>query len=167
LIIRGKYNDIHESAKIADDVIISGYCYIGKGVMIGSGTKLGNGVHIDSGAQVGSNCNIQDNVLFNSDTIVKDRCFFAAYSKTADEVYVSIGKQVRKPCTFEEGSVIGINATIVSANIGKRAVVGAHSLVTKDIPAEEVWAGVPAKFLYTRSEYDRKKEKWERHILGR
>lgn len=54
--------------------------------------------------------------------------------------------------TIEEDAFIGCNVTICSAvTIGKGAIVGAGSVVTKDIPPYQVWAGNPAKYIKDRA----------------
>ncbi len=53
--------------------------------------------------------------------------------------------------TIGNGVFIGLNTLIVNAvSIGDNAVVGAGSVVTKDIPADEIWAGNPARFIRKR-----------------
>lgn len=55
------------------------------------------------------------------------------------------------PVIIDDESFIGINTIICnSVRIGKRAFVGAGSVVTKDIPDDEIWAGNPAKFIRKR-----------------
>ena len=57
--------------------------------------------------------------------------------------------------TIEEGAVIGGGVTILpGVRVGPHAVVAAGAVLTKDIPAGEVWAGNPAKYHMQRSEYE-------------
>ena len=59
--------------------------------------------------------------------------------------------------------MIGANATILlGVRIGERAVVATESVVTKDVPPETVVAGMPARSVGTREEYDEKRARWER-----
>lgn len=54
----------------------------------------------------------------------------------------------RAPIHIKEGAWIGSRAIVLAGvTVGKHAVVGAGSVVTKDIPDYQVWAGVPAKFM--------------------
>ena len=58
-----------------------------------------------------------------------------------------------------EGSFVGANSTVLpGVTIGHHSVIGAGSVVTKDVPAETVWAGVPAKQVCTLKEYAEKCE---------
>ncbi len=52
-----------------------------------------------------------------------------------------------KPTYIGKGAIIGSNATIFPVNIGERAVIGAGAVVRKDVPAGQVWAGNPAKYI--------------------
>lgn len=105
-------------------VNIKGPCFIGEGVIID--TIRPDLITIESGA-----------------CITAGTCILSHFLK-GDAMYygeVHIGKNV----------FIGINTIIANAvNIGDGAVIGAGSIVTKDIPAGEVWAGNPAKFIKKR-----------------
>lgn len=63
----------------------------------------------------------------------------------------STGHYDKGPVIIEEGAFIGMNTIITKPiTIGKRAVVGAGSVVTKNIPENEIWAGNPARFIRKR-----------------
>ena len=56
-----------------------------------------------------------------------------------------------KPITIGDNVWIGAGVTIVAGkSIGSGSIIGANSLITKDIPQNEIWGGVPAKFLKAR-----------------
>lgn len=160
LTIRGQFNELL-SLDIGDNTIISGWTFIGKGVKIGKGCHFGNYVNIDSGAEIGDNCNFQLRVYIPSNTVIGDNCFFAGHAAIADEKYPTVGEQVRRTVTIGKNVIVGIGAKIVGVDVGDNAVIGAQSLVLKPVPANEVWAGNPAKFVMSRGEFDRKKAAWE------
>ncbi len=59
------------------------------------------------------------------------------------------------PVVVEDKVVIGANATIVAGvRLCEGCVIGAGSVVTEEVPSEQVWAGNPAKFLMTLEEYE-------------
>ena len=116
-----------ESVKIGGGVKIKGRCFIGSGVQFDgiypNLIEIGEGCVITSGTVILSH-------FFNTN----DHCFYAGK--------VIIGERV----------FIGMNTLIVNAvNIGDDAVIGAGSIVNRDIPAGEIWAGNPAKFIKKRT----------------
>ena len=106
------------------------------GVNVGNNVFIGEGIIIDT---------IRPDLLTIGDnTLITARCMILThFYKNGDFFYgdVNIGK----------GCFIGMNTIIAnSVTIGDGAVIGAGSIVTKDIPAGEIWAGNPAKFIKKR-----------------
>lgn len=105
------------------------------------------GVRIEGPCFIGSHVNF-DNlhpelISIGSKSIITAGCKILThfYSVDDDEFYIG-------PVEIGSKCFIGVNSLIVSSvRIGDGAVVGAGSVVTKDIPAGEVWAGNPAKFI--------------------
>jgi acetyltransferase-like isoleucine patch superfamily enzyme len=158
-------NDIHPTAQIHPSVreLLKNrsFVYIGKGTIIEENVRIGNGVQIGSNCRIGKDSNFQANAVISDNTIIGERCFFAGFSCTADELYPSAGKQVRKPVTIHDDCIVGIYGLLIGVEMGARSVLGTHSKATRDIPPGQVWEGRPAKFKMTREDYDRKKERWE------
>ena len=66
------------------------------------------------------------------------------------------------PVVVEDDAVIGANATIVAGvRLHTGCVIAAGSVVTTDIPSQQVWAGNPAKFLMTREDYEKRRDENE------
>jgi len=103
---------------------------------IGNNTRISNGAFIPSGIIIGNWCFIGPKVCFTTD-------------KYPDiKKYKKIKFFPSKKTIIEDGVVIGANATILPGiTIHKNAIIGAGSIITKDIPSGEVWVGNPAKFL--------------------
>ena len=103
-------------------------------VQIGSGTKVWAFTHILSGAVIGKDCNICDHVFIESDVQLGDR------------VTVKCGVQIWDGISIEDDVFVGSRVTILKGVIiHENSVIGSGSVVTKNIPANEIWAGVPAK----------------------
>ena len=124
-------------------------------VAIEDGMVVGKGVSVMGGVNFGSEpylIELGDNVLisFNVQFITHDGGTWAFY-----EFYEDIRDVVKfGSITVGDGAFIGAESIIMpGVTIGKHAVVGAGSLVTKDIPDETVWAGVPARQICTLREY--------------
>lgn len=168
-----EYNDIDPTVKFGKCVVLRNFLYIGKNSEIGDNTRLANSCNIDVGTKIGKNCNFQVAVQTTMNNEIGDGCFFGAMVCLADEKYPATGEQVRKPVKVGKNVIIGTRTTIVASNIGDNAVIGAHSLVMHDVPANEVWGGVPiAKPIIKngkklmREDYDKNKFKWEHDLLS-
>jgi len=132
---------------------------------IGLGTRIWAFVHILSGAKIGKDCNICDFVFIENDVVIGDRTTIKSGVQVWDGVTIGsdvfIGPNVTlmndkhpksKNHTFnklftriEDGASVGANATILPGiTIGKDAVVGAGSVVTKDVPTGVTVVGNPA-----------------------
>lgn len=116
----------------------------------GSGIlKIGNNVGISHSAITAMNSVIiEDNVLIGSNCMIADTDFHSiAYEERIEkpDTHVRIS-----PVMIREGAFIGARSIILKGvTIGCHSVVGAGSVVTKNVPDNEAWAGNPAVFLKT------------------
>ena len=123
---------IFPNAKIGDN------CNICANVLIENEVSVGNNVTIKSGVQLWDGVTLEDNVFIGPNVTFTNDLF--PRSKNSDW---KLNKTLVK-----KGASIGANATILCGiTIGENAMIGAGSVVTKDVPAGEVWVGNPAKFL--------------------
>ena len=124
--------------KIRADVSIGCLSHIGRDVVLGDGVRIQGGAYVADGTKVGNGVFIGPNA-----TILNDRYPPSKDSTKWEMVVIS------------EGAVIGGGATILPGIIvGTNAVVAAGALLTKNIPANEVWMGNPAKFHMKRQAYE-------------
>lgn len=160
--IRGKYNEISESAVIGDNSILSSFDFIGKNAIIGKNVHIANYVEINNDCKIGDNTSIQVFTVFNSNTVVGKNCLIAGHVGTTDEKYPTpFTKTIKRtPCQIEDNVILGEGAKLICCKIGNNSVIGTGSVVTKDIPENQVWVGNPAKFLMTRKEYDQKQKEF-------
>jgi acetyltransferase-like isoleucine patch superfamily enzyme len=118
---------------------------------------VGKNAKLDIGNNVGLSCtaiicyssiSIGNDVKVGGNVVIYDSDFHSLnhLERNADpEIKVNVRT---KPVFIEEGVFVGAHTTILKGvRIGKNAVVGAGSVVSKDIPANQVWAGNPAKFI--------------------
>jgi UDP-perosamine 4-acetyltransferase len=104
------------------------------------GAVLGDGVQLLAGSIVNTGALIGANVIINTGAVVEHGC------RIGDHAHVASSATLCGDVTIGEGAHIGAGATIKQGIIiGKGALVGSGSVVTKNVPAEVVVAGVPAR----------------------
>ena len=114
--------------------------------------QVGNNVGISNSAFVALNqIIIEDEVLIGGNCKIYDHDFHSLDYKTR----ILPGNQgvIGKPILIKRGAFIGGHSIILKGvTIGEKSIVGAGSVVTKSIPDGELWAGNPARYIYTISE---------------
>ena len=124
-----------------------------------------HGIHFDFGFNTHflgmAFVNFNVTILDTSPITIGDRCFIApgvvisCASHPIDSEQRGFGMEISKPITIGEGVWIGANATICGGvHIGDHSVIGAGAVVLKDVPADSVVAGVPARVLRKITEKD-------------
>ena len=121
---------ILENAEIGENCNINCQVFIENKVKIGDNVTIKPGVQIWDGVTIEDNVFVGPNVTFTNDLIPRSKRHREEYDKTL----------------IKRGASIGANATIIAGNtIGENALIGAGSVITKDVPANTVWFGNPAK----------------------
>lgn len=132
------------------------------GCTIGDDVRLGTFVEIQKGAKVGNNCKIQSHSFLCEGVTLEDEVFVGHGvtfindrfpRATNDEGLPKNDNEWQCEATLvKQGASIGSGATILcGVTIGERAIVGAGSVVTKDVPAGSIVAGNPARVVRTIS----------------
>ena len=132
---------------------------IGKDVVISEGTGIGEWVKISDNCRIGRNCRILYHASLSKDVTLEDGVGVGPGARFSNDKYPFTKRSVG--AYVEEGAVICTNACVGAAvRVGRRAVVGMAAVAVKDVPAETVVIGNPARFLCSRAEYDEKQLEW-------
>ncbi|MBS83869.1 MAG: hypothetical protein CMA90_01770 [Euryarchaeota archaeon] len=125
---------------------------------IGPGTNIGALSHIGRNVTIGERCKIQGSVYIADECVIGDEVFIGPNATLTNDRYPPSGGNW-SPVVVEDKVVIGANTTVVAGvRLNTGCVIAAGSVVTKDVPREEVWAGNPAKFLMTLEQYESRRE---------
>lgn len=123
---------VFPEARIGTGCNICAYVLIENEVVVGNDVTVKSGVQLWDGVTLEDNVFVGPNVTFTNDLLPRSKNPDWKLSKTV----------------VKKGASIGANATIICGiTIGEGAMIGAGSVVTKDVPAGEIWVGNPAKFL--------------------
>lgn len=151
------YVRIAPDVVLGEDVKVFGFVNL-YGCRIGDRSKVGCFVEIQKNVEVGADCKISSHTFVCEGVKIGDGVFIGhnvtfindKYPRaiTEDGVLQTEADWSVVPTCIEDGASIGSSATILcGVTIGKGAIVGAGSVVTKSIPAGEIWAGNPARYL--------------------
>jgi acetyltransferase-like isoleucine patch superfamily enzyme len=151
------YNCITEDVRLGKDVRLSKFINL-YGCEIGDETKIGAFVEIQKNASVGNRCKISSHTFICEGVVIEDNVFIGHGVMFLNDSYPRAtasdgGLQTEadwkvEPTVIKKGASIGSGVTILSnTNVGENAIVGAGSVVTKDVPANSIVAGNPAKVL--------------------
>lgn len=148
---------IAPDVKLGRNVRLPGFINL-YGCTIGDDTRIGTFVEIQRGAVVGNNCKIQSHSFLCEGVTLEDEVFVGHGVMFTNDRFPRATNDEGLPkndaewscekTVVKRGASIGSNATILCGlTIGERAIIGAGSVVTKDVPAGAIVAGNPARVL--------------------
>jgi len=128
------------------------------GCEIGDNTKIGTFVEIQKGARIGANCKVSSHTFICEGVEIEDRVFIGHNVTFINDLYPRSTNEdgnlqteadwVCEKTTIKAGASIGSSVTLLCGiTVGENAIVGAGSVVTKDVPPNTVVAGNPARVL--------------------
>ena len=143
-----------DDVELGDGVVVYSFVNL-YGCSIGSATRIGPFVEISRGVTIGERCKIQSHSYVCDGVDIEDEVFVGhgvmfindryPRATTAGALQTEVDWQV-VPTRVRRGASIGSGAVIMcGVTVGERAIVGAGAVVTHDVPADAVVAGVPAR----------------------
>ena len=127
-----QYCVVLPGAQIGENCNICSHCFIENDVKIGDNCTIKCGVQIWDGITLEDNVMIGSNVTFTNDM----------YPRAKNKKWKLLRTRICK------GATVGACSTLLPGiTIGENAMIGAGSVVTKDVPAGEIWVGNPARFI--------------------
>jgi acetyltransferase-like isoleucine patch superfamily enzyme len=148
---------IAEDVKLGEDVKIYSFVNL-YGCEIGNRTKIGAFVEIQKGARIGAECKISSHTFICEGVTIEDCVFVGHQVVFINDRYpraANASGQLQtesdwsvEPTVVQRGASIGSGSVILgNLTIGENAIVGAGSVVTKNVPANAIVAGNPARVL--------------------
>jgi acetyltransferase-like isoleucine patch superfamily enzyme len=155
----------YEFACVSDDVKLGKNVRVSKfvnlyGCSVGDDTKIGAFVEIQKNASVGKNCKISSHTFICEGVTVEDDVFighnvtfindkYPRATNSRGELQTEADWKV-EPTLIKKRASIGSGVTILgNVTVGENAIVGAGSVVTRDVPPDSIVAGNPARVLKT------------------
>lgn len=140
---------LDEGAKVGEGTKIWHFTHVMPGASIGKNCSIGQNVNIGSEAVIGNNCKLQNNISVYDRVILEDDVFCGPSCVFTNVINPRAGvsrKEQYKKTLIRKGATIGANATIVcGVTLGKYCLIGAGSVVTRDVPDYAVMYGNPAR----------------------
>lgn len=140
---------VYTGCVIGNNVLIADSAAVREDVKIGEFTIVGRSCTIENFTSIGKKCKLETNSYITAYSTIEDFCFIAPGVITTNDNYLGRTEERFKHfkgVTVRKGGRIGGGAVILPGlEIGEDAVVAAGAVVTKNVPAGKIYAGIPAK----------------------
>jgi len=150
------YLSITPDVKLGEGVKLSRFINL-YGCEVGDHTKIGAFVEVQKNARIGKNCKISSHTFVCEGVTIEDNVFVGhgvmfindSYPRATTNGALQTEKDWKvEPTLVRQGASIGSGSTILAnVTIGEHALIGAGSVVTRDVPAHAIVAGCPARLL--------------------
>lgn len=147
--IIGANSVIYKGVQIGKNTMICDTACVRELVTIGKNSLIAQGVTINVSTKIGDNVKIMDNCHITGNSIIEDDVFIGMLTTSANDNSMGTGHirlEYQKGPIIRRGAKIGQGSCLLpNITIGENAIVGANSVVTKDVLKDEIVMGIPAK----------------------
>ncbi|WP_047151980.1 acyltransferase [Aneurinibacillus tyrosinisolvens] len=131
-----------------NDVLVGDLASIREEVYVGQSSIIGRNVIVEPNTTIGSRVTIQTGSYITADMVIEDEVFIGPCCSSSNDKYMGMGNFKHQGPIVKRGAKIGNNATLLPAiTIGEKSIVGAGTVVTRDVPAGKTIVGNPGRLL--------------------
>ena len=159
----GKNVVVGKNVRFGEDVVIWNFVVIGENTIIGDKTRVGSFCDIGKNVKIGNSCLVQTHVTISNGCRIGDNVFVAPNVSFLNDKF-PVTEPLSPPIIEDDVIIGGCAIVLPNVRIRKESIVGAGSLVTKNVPAGVLVMGSPARQVMAREEYEIKREEYKRAL---
>jgi len=140
---------VEDGAEIGEGTVIWHFAHVRSGAKIGRFCVVGKGVYVEG--EVGNFCKLQNNVNIYKGVVLEDYVFIGPNATTTNDLWPKAAEPEWKitPTLIKTGASVGAGAVVrCGVTLGHNCMVGAGCVVTKNVPDNATWVGIPGRNLW-------------------